>query len=69
MTTPLEELRKASGYRHGIAAQLAREHGGSERGWQRAVAEARMLYEHEDGQNQGQGQDVEQEAGSAQTAP
>jgi len=29
-----------------MAARLAREHGGGERGWQRAVTEARALYEH-----------------------
>ncbi|MFF9221468.1 hypothetical protein [Streptomyces viridosporus] len=56
-----------------MAARLARERGGSERSWQRAVAKAHMLYEHS--QSQGQGQDVQrdhdvkQEAGSAQTAP
>ncbi|MER6408566.1 hypothetical protein ABT269_34835 [Streptomyces viridosporus] len=69
----LAELRKAGGYRRGMAARLAREHGGGERSWQRAVAEARMLYEHEDRQGQGQDverdQDVERETGSAQTAP
>jgi hypothetical protein len=39
-------LSKAGGYRRGMAARLAREHGGGERGWQRAVTEARALYEH-----------------------
>lgn len=48
------ELRQAGGYRRGMAAQLAREHGGGERSQQRAVAEARALYEHD--QDQG-GQD------------
>ncbi|MEV0695833.1 hypothetical protein [Streptomyces sp. NPDC050388] len=43
-----------------MAARLAREHGGGERGWQRAVTEARALYEH------GQDQD---DAGEAGTAP
>ncbi|WP_432171985.1 hypothetical protein [Streptomyces sp. 1222.5] len=41
----LAELRQAGGYRRGLAAQLAREHGGNERLWQRAVTEARALYE------------------------
>jgi hypothetical protein len=45
----LAELRQA-GCRRGIAARLAREHGGGERSWQRAVTEARTLYEH--GQDQ-----------------
>ncbi|MFI8952597.1 hypothetical protein ACIGO6_39770 [Streptomyces sp. NPDC053750] len=46
----LAELRQAGGYRRGMAAQLAREHGGSERGWQRAMNEACAQYEH--GQDQ-----------------
>ncbi|MEV0185876.1 hypothetical protein AB0I54_42415 [Streptomyces sp. NPDC050625] len=46
VATALAELRQAGGYRRGIAAQLAREHGGNERSWQRAVTEARALYEH-----------------------
>ncbi|MEU5599743.1 hypothetical protein [Streptomyces sp. NPDC020298] len=50
VATALEELRKAGGYRRGIAAQLAREHGGHERSWQRAVTEARAVYER--GQDQ-----------------
>ena len=72
VTTALEELKQADGHRHGMAARLARARGGGERSWQRAVAEAHMLYEHS--QNQGQGQDVERdqdvqrEAGPAQTA-
>ncbi|WP_146232396.1 hypothetical protein [Streptomyces sp. NWU49] len=71
----LAELRKAGGYRRGMAARLAREHGGSERGWQRAMNEARTQYEHSQSQGQGRGQDVERdqdvqrEAGPAQTAP
>ncbi|WP_167533956.1 hypothetical protein [Streptomyces marokkonensis] len=48
VATALEEVRQAGGYRHGMAAQLAHERGGSERSWQHAVAEARPLYEHED---------------------
>ncbi|MFJ7138055.1 hypothetical protein [Streptomyces fungicidicus] len=66
----LAELRKAGGYRRGMAVRLAREHGGSERSWQRAVAEARTLYEHEDRQGPPveQEQAVEREAGAAQTA-
>ncbi|MFF8883906.1 hypothetical protein [Streptomyces flaveolus] len=42
----LAELRQAGGYRRGTAARLAREHGGAERSWQRAIAEARTQYEH-----------------------
>lgn len=70
VATALEELRQAGGYRRGMAARLAREHGGGERSWQRAMTEARALYE----QSQGLGQDVEREqdverkAGPAQTA-
>ncbi|MFG3552515.1 hypothetical protein [Streptomyces sp. NPDC047725] len=45
----LAELRRAGGYRRGMAARLAREHGGGERSWQRAVTEARTLYEHSQG--------------------
>ncbi|WAZ18992.1 hypothetical protein STRCI_008672 [Streptomyces cinnabarinus] len=41
----LKALRKAGGHRRGLAAELAREHGGVARSWQRAVAEARALYE------------------------
>jgi hypothetical protein len=41
----LEALRQAGGYHRGLAAQLAREHGGVTRTWQRAVNEARALYE------------------------
>ncbi|GHB75576.1 hypothetical protein GCM10010377_77450 [Streptomyces viridiviolaceus] len=33
-----------------MAARLAREHGGGERSWQRAMTEARTQYEH--GQDQ-----------------
>jgi hypothetical protein len=46
----LTELRQAGGYQRGMATRLAREHGGGERSWQRAVTEARTLYEH--GQDQ-----------------
>ncbi|MGX4694719.1 hypothetical protein [Streptomyces sp. JNUCC 63] len=42
----LEALRKAGGHSRGLAAQLAREHG-VPRSWQRAVNEARKLYEAE----------------------
>ncbi|MFG3323972.1 hypothetical protein ACGF3J_38635 [Streptomyces sp. NPDC048171] len=42
----LAALRQAGGYQRGMAAQLARHHGGNERGWQRAVAEARARYKH-----------------------
>ncbi|MGC0407318.1 hypothetical protein RKD31_000634 [Streptomyces sp. SAI-163] len=55
--SPAGELRQVGGYRRGMAAQLAREHGESERAWQRAMAEARAQYEREReyGQDQGQG--------------
>ncbi|MFF3975085.1 hypothetical protein ACFYZ6_35260 [Streptomyces rubiginosohelvolus] len=46
--TVLEELRVAGGYRRGLAARLAREHGGSARTWERAVSDARAAYEHEE---------------------
>jgi hypothetical protein len=46
VATTLAELRQAGGYRRGIAAQPAREHGGHERSWQRVVTETRALYEH-----------------------
>ncbi|MEV6409132.1 hypothetical protein [Streptomyces bobili] len=53
----IEELRAAGGYRRGMAARLAREHGGSERSWQRAMNnEARARYEHEHRQDE-DGQD------------
>ncbi|MER5995469.1 hypothetical protein ABT157_32075 [Streptomyces viridosporus] len=74
----LAELRKADGYQCGMAARLAREHGGGERSWQRAVTEARTQYEHSQSQGQGRGrgqgqdvergQDVQREAGPVQTA-
>ncbi|MEV5546488.1 hypothetical protein AB0L35_10180 [Streptomyces sp. NPDC052309] len=47
----LAELRQAGGYRRGLAARLARKHGGGERSWQRAMTEARALYEHRQDQN------------------
>ncbi|MFS4095603.1 hypothetical protein [Streptomyces sp. AF1A] len=43
----LERLRAGSGHGRGLAAQLAREHGGAPRSWQRAVNEARKRYEAE----------------------
>ncbi|MEU5036133.1 hypothetical protein AB0G48_18530 [Streptomyces rubiginosohelvolus] len=46
----LEELRRAGGYRRGLAARLAREHGGSARMWERAVSDARAVYEREERQ-------------------
>ncbi|GAA2558475.1 hypothetical protein GCM10010423_70480 [Streptomyces levis] len=48
----LAELRQAGGYRRGMATQLAREHGGGERAWQRAMTEARALYDQEQAQEQ-----------------
>ncbi|MGW7387126.1 hypothetical protein [Streptomyces sp. NPDC054794] len=61
VATALAELRQAGGYRRGIAAQLAREHGGHERSWQRAVTEARALYEH--------GQDTDDAGPAPQPSP
>jgi hypothetical protein len=61
----LEELRAAGGYRRGMAARLAREHGGGERAWQRAMTEARAQYEREHGQDQ---DDADTEPGSERTA-
>jgi hypothetical protein len=52
VVTALAELRQAGGYRRGMAAQLAREYGGHERGWQRAVTEARAVYEHDQDQDE-----------------
>ncbi|MEU9737437.1 hypothetical protein [Streptomyces sp. NPDC048002] len=45
MAVVLAVLRAEGGYRRGLAARLAREHGGVPRSWQRAVSEARALYE------------------------
>ncbi|MGX1545174.1 hypothetical protein [Streptomyces adustus] len=44
----LAALREAGGYRRGLAAQLVREHGGVARSWQRAVGEARAIFESEE---------------------
>ncbi|MGW5434612.1 hypothetical protein ACWET9_47150 [Streptomyces sp. NPDC004059] len=46
----LQALRQAGGYHRGLAAQLAREHGGVSRTWQRAVNEARIQYDAEQGE-------------------
>lgn len=43
----LTALREEGGPGRGLAARLAREHGGVARSWQRAVAEARALSEAE----------------------
>ncbi|MFE2823543.1 hypothetical protein [Streptomyces sp. NPDC059271] len=45
----LEALRAAGGPRRGLAAELAREHGGVARSWQRAVNEAQIRFEEERG--------------------
>ncbi|MET9191618.1 MULTISPECIES: hypothetical protein [Streptomyces] len=63
----LAELRQAGGYRRGMAARLAREHGGGERSWQRAMTEARGQYEREHGQDPGQS-DVGTAPGSERAA-
>ncbi|KQX77031.1 hypothetical protein ASD48_38235 [Streptomyces sp. Root1310] len=47
VSVALAALREEGGPRRGLAARLAREHGGVARSWQRAVAEARALYEAE----------------------
>ncbi|MFJ8621171.1 hypothetical protein ACIRD4_36010 [Streptomyces clavifer] len=41
----LAELRRAGGYRRGLAARLTREHGGGASTWERAVNTARATYE------------------------
>ncbi|MER7983393.1 hypothetical protein [Streptomyces sp. NPDC095817] len=43
----LDVLRREGGPRRGLAAELAREHGGLARSWQRAVAEAVATFESE----------------------
>ncbi|MFD6803805.1 hypothetical protein [Streptomyces cyaneofuscatus] len=43
----LGELRREGGYRRGLAARLARAHGGSARTWERAVTAARGAYERQ----------------------
>ncbi|MDX2748583.1 hypothetical protein [Streptomyces sp. NRRL_B-2557] len=40
----LAELRRAGGYRRGLAARLARAHGGGARTWERAVTDARTAH-------------------------
>ncbi|MFD5872160.1 hypothetical protein [Streptomyces sp. NPDC060322] len=40
----LGELRRAGGYERGLAARLARTHGGGTRMWARAVTGARAKY-------------------------
>ncbi|MEU4266165.1 hypothetical protein ACYCCF_30070 [Streptomyces argenteolus] len=43
----LAELRRAGGYRRGLAARLARTHGGGASTWERAVNAARTAYDGE----------------------
>ncbi|MER5927981.1 hypothetical protein [Streptomyces mirabilis] len=43
----LDALRQTGGHRRGLAAELAREHGGVDRSRQRAVIEARVVYKRE----------------------
>ncbi|MET7391419.1 hypothetical protein ACFYPT_40785 [Streptomyces sp. NPDC005529] len=45
----LQALRRGAGPRRGLAAELAREHGGVARSWQRAVSEALVVFESEQG--------------------
>ncbi|MFE9912920.1 hypothetical protein [Streptomyces clavifer] len=40
----LAELRRAGGYQRGLAARLARTHGGGASTWERAVTDARTAY-------------------------
>ncbi|MFE4626006.1 hypothetical protein [Streptomyces mirabilis] len=47
MEVALDALRRTGGHRRGLAAELAREYGGVDRSWQRAVNEARVVYERE----------------------
>ncbi|MYT68371.1 MULTISPECIES: hypothetical protein [unclassified Streptomyces] len=42
IATATEHLQSTGGYRHGVAAELAQLHGGSEAAWQRAVRQARQ---------------------------
>lgn len=46
----LAALRRHGGPRRGLAAELAREHGGVARSWQRAVTEALAMFESEQSQ-------------------
>ncbi|MFD6826585.1 hypothetical protein ACFWC5_40590 [Streptomyces sp. NPDC060085] len=46
----LAALRRHGGPRRGLAAELAREHGGVARSWQRAVTEALATFESEQSQ-------------------
>ncbi|MGW4235090.1 hypothetical protein ACWEF9_38525 [Streptomyces sp. NPDC004980] len=43
----LAELRRAGGYQRGLAARLARTHGGGASTWERAVNAARTAYGEE----------------------
>ncbi|MFE9912917.1 hypothetical protein [Streptomyces clavifer] len=43
----LAELRRAGGYRRGLAARLTRAHGGGASTWERAVNTARTTYDAE----------------------
>lgn len=56
VATALAALRRAGGYQRGRAARLAREHGGVPRSWQRAVTEARTLYDLQHGRERGRDQ-------------
>ncbi|MFJ8871345.1 hypothetical protein ACIRD6_37060 [Streptomyces sp. NPDC102473] len=40
----LTELRRAGGHQRGMAARLARTHGGGASTWERAVTDARAKY-------------------------
>ncbi|MFE9912528.1 hypothetical protein [Streptomyces clavifer] len=50
----LAELRRAGGYRRGLAARLTRAHGGAARTWERAVNTARATYNAEEAEHQAQ---------------
>jgi hypothetical protein len=59
----LAALREAGGHQRGLAARLTRQHGGVQRSWQRAVNEARTLYDQElEGESREHGQDVGEQA-------
>ncbi|MFJ8870584.1 hypothetical protein ACIRD6_33135 [Streptomyces sp. NPDC102473] len=47
----LAELHRAGGYQRGLAARLARTHGGGASTWERAVVDARTTYAAELGQD------------------
>ncbi|MGX1027533.1 hypothetical protein RKD37_002723 [Streptomyces ambofaciens] len=45
----LDELARTGGHRRGLGTHMANTYGGSARSWQRAIKEARDLYERDRG--------------------